>query len=178
MGKLVIYTGPMKSGKTKRLIIQYQLVKESTNSLVMLKPQIDNRFSTDQVMSRKGFSVFAKNIQTINDIEKYNEYKNIFIDEFQLLNGDIQILLNTLKNSNIFIAGLNLTSEFKPFGQMNNIMCYADEINVLKGKCDVCNKDDGKYTICTKPKKDTIQLGDNIYKCICENCLLSKNGRV
>lgn len=173
MGKLIIYTGPMKCGKTTHLIQKYNKLKDTT-SCVFLKPVIDNRFSNDFIIDRdRQNKVPAFNINKIDDILPYGLiYKNIFVDEFQFLNGNICTINNLLETQcNLFIGGLNLTAEKKPFGKMGELLCFADTIHILKGNCDYCGKkQSGVYTLYVGGKNQDIIVGENNYKCVCSKC--------
>ena len=97
MSSIIVITGPMKSGKTKKLIQLYKIISMQDNlNPIMIKPSIDNRFSQDKVVSRDGDSIQCYNVRSLKDIidifalEKIN---NIFIVEgftigFTILEAD------------------------------------------------------------------------------------------
>ena len=95
----------------------------------------------------------------------------LFIDEFQFLSGDIKIIIDAAdyRHKEFYISGLNLTTDKNTFGLMGNLLCIADNIVILKGKCDLCGKL-SKYSFCTVEKKNTILIGDDVYKSVCEKC--------
>lgn len=175
MGKLVVYTGPMKCGKTTHLIKQYKNLNNKYNNCIFLKPVIDNRFSNDFIIDRdKQNKIKAYNINSIDEIIQYTTYKNIFIDEFQFLKGNI-CTINTLLElkCNLYVGGLDLTAEKKPFGEMGNLMCFADTIHKLRGNCDYCKKQNsGVYTLYEGGKDQDIVVGENNYKCVCSKCYI------
>ena len=93
MSYINVYTGPMKCGKTSRLIEQYNKFKFSDNKIQMFKPTIDIRFEKDTVKDRNNNEIECININSIKDLLFYeNEVDIYFIDEFQFLNGDINDL--------------------------------------------------------------------------------------
>lgn len=173
MAKLTIYTGPMKCGKTKRLIEKYQECKNKGLSCIMFKPSMDTRFSTTQVMDRDGHTVNCTNIKRIEELIRYTfTFNNLFIDEFQFLSGSIYDLLYILdQNVNIYISGLNLTSDRTTFGLMDKVMCIANDINIYKADCDICKEpNSATYTYCTVTKQDEILIGDTQYVSVCPHC--------
>lgn len=173
MSNLTIYTGPMKCGKTKHLIEKYNECKNKGLSCIMFKPTMDTRFSKNQVVDRDGNVVDCTNIKRIEELIRYSfTFNNLFIDEFQFLNGNIYDLLYILdQNVNIYISGLNLTSNRTTFGLMDKVMCLANNINIYKANCDVCNKQNSAiYTYCTVNKKDEILIGDTQYISVCPHC--------
>ena len=172
MGTLTVITGPMKSGKSKRLIEEYDKI-QNKNKCLVAKPIIDNRFSESEIISRDGGHIKAINIDNMTDLYQYTDEYNIFIiDEIQFIEDaiiGIKFLLDM--NKDIIVSGLNLTSEMRPFNHMGDILCFADNIIVLKGHCDICAEQYiGKYTYYDGDKNTTILVGDNKYKCVCQNC--------
>lgn len=98
MGLINVFTGPMKSGKTSRLIAIYEDLNETTRyKCMMFKPLIDNRFSNTEVVSRDGERIVCVNIDSIYDLLSYRDLVDIFfIDEFQFIKGqDLHIILNS-----------------------------------------------------------------------------------
>lgn len=174
MGKLVIYTGPMKSGKTTKLVEQYNKVLAKNPKTYMFKPKIDNRYSSVRVVTRDGNGQILSTLLDNIDMLWYfkDMYKNFFIDEFQFLDGSISTIKNLLDlGKNIWVSGLNLTAEKKPFGLMGDLMCFADKIYFMKGNCDYCGKQNkGIYTFYEGGKNTDIIVGDDNYKCVCSKC--------
>ena len=174
MGKLVIYTGPMKSGKTTKLVEQYNKILAKNPKTYMFKPKIDNRYSSVRVVTRDGNGQILSTLLDNIDMLWYfkDMYKNFFIDEFQFLDGNISTIKNLLDlGKNIWVSGLNLTAEKKPFGLMGDLMCFADKIYFMKGNCDYCGKQNkGIYTFYEGGKNTDIIVGDDNYKCVCSKC--------
>ena len=57
MGKLVIYTGPMKGGKTTTLLTKYneeKCLSKIPEKIMLFKPEIDDRFSKHNIITRNG----------------------------------------------------------------------------------------------------------------------------
>ena len=173
MGLINIYTGPMKCGKTTKLIDKYNDLIDYGKKCMMFKPCIDNRFSDTEVVSRDGESVRCINIETIYDLIPYKDLCDyFFIDEFQFIQGqDLHIIINSFIDEGkiFYISGLNLTSERKPFGNMPQLLALADEVEYMEAKCDNCGKS-AIYTYCKNNKKDDILVGDEEYLALCHKC--------
>ena len=174
-GKIEVYTGPMKSGKTTMLITKYLEIKQLNRYRVkMFKPSIDTRFGEDFVVCRNDIAVKATNTDNIVELLNFTENVDIFfIDEFQFLSGDlknIQFLLG--KGKSLYISGLNLTAEGKPFGLMGELLCNATKVVNLKGICDRCTSINGIYTGYIGKKTIDIKLGDSEYQCLCPKCYM------
>ena len=86
--------------------------------------------------------------------------------------GNINIITNLhLQGYDFIIAGLNLTSERRPFGLMGYILSIATEIKILKAKCYCCGKKKAEYTglFGNSKEEDILIKGD--YFPICRQCL-------
>lgn len=169
-----VITGAMFSGKSFELI---ELLKAlDMNTVKIFKPNIDTR-DKGIIKSRATSKTYmALLIDDLKEIPQYidNNTKTIVIDEAQFLTGDISIIIDLhLKGYDFIIAGLNLTSERKPFGLMKDIMCIATDIEILKAKCICCNKINADYTYSIKNKKEDILVGE-YYIPICRECLGEK----
>jgi thymidine kinase len=92
-------------------------------------------------------AIEIEDLKEIPNLLKKNT-RTIFIDEANFLTGDVSVLteLNINKNIDIYIAGLNMTSEQKPFGIMPNILAISDFIEISKSYCTICNRE-ASYTI-------------------------------
>lgn len=170
MGYINVFSGPMKSGKSSSLI------KEANNQIAegkivkFFKPAIDDRFSQTKVVDRNGNSFPAINIEKIDEIEKYDADVYL-IDEFQFLQGEItpiQKLVN--KGKKFYIAGLNLTTEKKPFGKMGDLLCNSDNVKMMTAHCECCNQNEAIYTYCTVEKSGDILVGEDMYMPVCAEC--------
>ena len=170
MGDINVYTGPMKCGKTQKILDEVQRQKIAGKNTVLFKPSIDTRFEQDYIVSRDGKKLQAIQIQNLNEIEKYDADVYI-IDEFQFLDGDLNILQElTSKNKKFYISGLNLTSECKPFGKMGELMCMADSVNMLTAICENCRCENAIFTYYKGNKDAEILIGDSEYMPLCRNC--------
>lgn len=172
MNNLTVFTGPMKCGKTTKLIEEYNKWKHSDKKVAMFKPSIDNRFCEDKVISRNNTEIICYNINSTKDLIMYIDKADIFfIDEFQFLNGEVIDLVKLIsKGKQFFISGLNLTSDRKPFGLMNDLLCFADEIILCKAICENCKEYNATYTYCKISKTNDILVGDDVYSPVCCQC--------
>ena len=178
MNNIVIFTGPMKSGKSEALLSLYNKYKIAEKHVVLIKPKLDTR-TPGKVATRNNKEENAIELETTKDIklfveslyEHYGENINaLFIDEFQFFKGVIQYLLELAdKGIELFISGLNLTAEKQPFGIMSDIMCFASNINIFTAICDEC-KSEAQYTFCKITKKKQILVGNDCYESVCEKC--------
>lgn len=188
IGYLTIITGPMASGKSGDLI---KFCKEAQTygrkAVAAFKPNIDNRFSVNESVSRIGLKFPSINLPT--DLNSF-DYKRFFsefmnndifaFDEVQLYNSGIIPVINYIlsKKKIVVAAGLNLDYRGESFGSVKDLMCIADEVVLKKAYCAVCGKPavytqrikDGKPF--TKKLNTNIQIGSDEYQPRCRNCFV------
>lgn len=169
MSDINVFTGPMKSGKSQKIINEAYRQIIAGKKIQMFKPKLDTR-EQECVADRNGNKLMAVNIQDMNEIENYDADVYI-IDEFQFLKGNVNVIQNMAsKGKKFFIAGLNLTAEKKPFGKMGDLMCVSDNVQMLTSICEICKNDNAIYTYCKEHKDGDILVGDSQYLPVCRSC--------
>ena len=170
MGNINVFSGPMKCGKSQRLITEAARQKVAGKNVKFFKPLMDDRFSDTDVMDRNGNKFPAINIENIEDIEKYDA-DVYMIDEFQFLNGDVGVIQKLAsEGKKFFVAGLNLTAEKKPFGKMGELLCNSDNVQMLTSICECCHSDNAIYRFCKTEISEDILIGDSEYIPVCSSC--------
>ena len=90
MGDINVYTGPMKCGKTQKMLNELDRQIIAGKDIKVFKPSIDDRFGKNTIQTRSGKKIDAINIDCIDDLKNYNadnlydclKYKSILF-EFQ-----------------------------------------------------------------------------------------------
>ncbi len=170
MGDINVYSGPMKCGKTEQILSEYKRQLIAGKKVLMFKPTIDTRVSNNVVASRNGIDIPAISIGNLSDLKKYDA--DVYcIDEFQFLDGDVNIISEMANNGKkFFISGLNLTAERKPFGKMPDLLCIADNITMLTAICDNCKNENAIFSYFKGGKDTDIVIGDKEYMPLCRKC--------
>ncbi|MGN1299565.1 MAG: thymidine kinase [Candidatus Scatovivens sp.] len=170
MGDINVFVGPMKSGKSQRMSNELHRQEIAGKDILIFKPQLDNRAGDNFISSRNGEKINAININTIEEIENYNS-DVYFIDEFQFLKGDVSSIEKLAQQGKKFyISGLNLTSEKKTFGKIGDLMCIADNVELLTSVCEICKCDNAIFSYYKGNKKTDIKVGDLEYIPVCRKC--------
>ena len=139
------------------------------NSMIF-KAQFDYRAGNSYVATRDGKKLVAQNIKDISELENYNA-DVFFIDEFQFLEGNVKTIEKLADSGKKFyIAGLNLTSDKKPFGKMGDLMCIADNIKMMTSICEICKNDNAVFSYFKGKKDQDIVIGDGEYIPVCRKC--------
>ena len=63
-----------------------------------------------------------------------------------------------------------MTSEQKSFGIMGDILAVSDDIEIITGFCQDCNKP-SRYSFYEPEKTEDVAVGDNGYVSLCPSCL-------
>jgi thymidine kinase len=171
-----VFTGAMFSGKSTALVDTYMNIwnKKSCKCYTPIK---DTRSGSVLKSRNINEGIPAKGICDLSEIvEDFSpETRTIFIDEAQFLTGDVKWLvrLSTEHDIDIYIAGLNMTSEQDPFGIMPQILAIADEVQICKAVCFDCNKP-ASYSFCLEDKEDEVLVGNDEYVPLCGKCLVKR----
>ena len=165
MGYLHIISGPMFSGKTTRLI---ELFYENNNKNIMIfNHNIDNRYNKESFITTHNLEKIKCNqIENIHDIEKNNEYNNtdvIMIDEIQFFCDikDIIMKMVDVDNKHVIIAGLLTDANRNIFGNMIDLIPYADVYEQKYSKCYFCDINKGIFTLRKIESKNIIDVGSS-----------------
>lgn len=150
MGKLVLITGPMFSGKTSRLIELLEREILAGRNTLLFKPEIDKRYDTTFVTTHKGMRLPAIVLNTDNDGVKkmYELSKNvdvIGIDEAQFWNHDsiLPEIADRIASEDkiVYVAALNKNHTGTPFKTSMEIIARADQVYSLTAVCAKCGED-------------------------------------
>jgi thymidine kinase len=145
-GVLEVICGPMFSGKSEELIRRLRRAKIAQQTIVTFKPQIDNRYALEYVISHDGNKVDARPLMNVNEIVEIVSTNNatvIGIDEAQFFSHEIVGVICTLINENrrVIVAGLDLDFRGTPFGCMPLLLAIADKVTKLQAICTQCGHD-------------------------------------
>ena len=172
-GCIEVICGPMFSGKTEELIRRLKRSIIAKNKILVFKPEIDNRYSDNLVVSHNKNSIESitiKNEAEILDVP--NNINTIGIDEIQFFNKNIIDVCIQLANKNkrVIVSGLDKDFKGNPFGIMPDILSEAEYITKLNAICNIC----GDYAFFTKrisKDKGQILLGElDKYEANCRSC--------
>jgi thymidine kinase len=172
-GKLFIITGPMFSGKTTYLINKSLNIENK----LLINSALDVRYKSNMISSHEGIHISCNSLDKlskIKNLENYKTVKNIFIDEAQFF-ADLKDIVLDMVNSDkkcIYIAGLTTDHKQDKFGELSDLMCFADEIKILQGKCFRCNEKSIFTKKITVNTEEIIDVGsENKYESLCRNCI-------
>lgn len=141
-GWIEVICGSMFSGKSEELIRRIRRSQFAKQKIAVFKPEIDDRFSEEAVVSHNGTTVIANPIASSNHIEQFvtDDYDVIAIDEAQFFDEGIVDVVMELANRGfrVIVAGLDQDFRGEPFGPMPRLMAVAEHVTKLQAVCTVC----------------------------------------
>ena len=147
-----IVTGPVKAGKSKRLIETYERLIKLGKKVQVFSSKL-SLTSGENIVSRYGTNIKAIPISNMFDIKHHvkNDTDIVMIDEFQFLDMNSKELKLFMDNHyydhDYILFGLNLDYQKRPFKLMAHALCYADIIEIVSGYCDICGCEPSKYSL-------------------------------
>lgn len=141
-GWIEVIVGPMYSGKSEELIRRVRRVKIAKQKIQVFKPEIDDRYSKDDVVSHVGEKEEAISVKNSEEILKFLEEDTqvIAIDEVQFFDEGIVKIVGNLadKNKRVICAGLDMDFRGEPFGFIPRLMAIAEFVDKIQAICVVC----------------------------------------
>ena len=188
MAKITFNYGCMGSGKTSKMLTQFDIYKRRKKKPVIIKPCMDTRETTGNDINFVGWGVTKSRI-TRNEEPAYYfdslektldelDFGVLFVDEAQFLTRDDVITLCKVadeKNKDVFCYGLKTDVNGELFEGTKHLFALADEFIEIESLCEIdgCNN----KSIChvryingeidKSGKSVAIEQGDITYKAVC-----------
>jgi thymidine kinase len=141
-GWIEVVVGPMYSGKSEELIRRIRRAKIARQKVQVFKPEIDIRYSRDDVVTHCGEKEEAIPINSSRDIIRLldDDTDVVAVDEVQFLDEDIVGILNKIADNNkrVICAGLDMDFRGEPFGCVPKLMAIAEFVDKIQAICMVC----------------------------------------
>jgi thymidine kinase len=177
-GKVILFLGPMYSGKSTSLISLLQRYNIANRKTVLFKPRIDTRYSIDKVVSHDGASLPAIVVDSHKDIpDLVEDAEAVGIEEVQFFDSDIWRVINNLATlgKDVIVAGLSTDFMGQPFETSARVAMIADKVKKLDAVCVQCGKD----AVWTQMVVDGVEVtdgdrvqvgGSELYSPKCRGC--------
>ncbi len=174
-GRVELIVGSMFSGKTEELLRRIRRVEISGQKFVLIKPEIDNRYREDAIVSHDKNMEDAKVCKQAFEIfDHVQEETVVAIDEAQFFDSGILDVVHTLANrgKRVIIAGLSMNAKGAAFGTMPQLLATAEHITKLHAICQSCGGH--AHFSKRKPGKDGQGYigGNELYTPLCRACYL------
>ncbi|WP_172371341.1 thymidine kinase [Sporosarcina jiandibaonis] len=141
-GWIEVICGSMFSGKSEELIRRVKRAQFAKQKIAVFKPEIDDRYSDEAVVSHNGTTVIANPVASSSHIDEFDKssYDIIAIDEAQFFDEGIVEMVMKLADEGfrVIIAGLDQDFRGEPFGPMPSLMAVAEHVTKLQAVCTKC----------------------------------------
>tara|TARA_Y100000310_G_C20674421_1_gene812119 strand:+ start:1760 stop:2332 length:573 start_codon:yes stop_codon:yes gene_type:complete len=164
--ELTVYTGPMFSSKTSKLLMRLEKYKFQNKNILVFKPKIDTRYSTNNITTHSGWSIEAINISNGEQILKHvldqnnkmQKFDVIAVDELFMIPGVAETLIQLFcQNFNIVVSTLDISSKLTVFDELEKILPWATTIDKCTAACTICGED-AQYTFKKQTKSKNEKL--------------------
>jgi thymidine kinase len=175
-GWIEVVSGCMFSGKTEELIRRLRRAQIAKQKVMIFKPKIDTRYSTNQIVSHSEQSLPSTVIDNPKDILELSKNAQVVgIDEAQFFSADLVEICNQLANmgKRVIVAGLDQDYRGKPFEPMPQLLAVAEYITKTLAICMVCGNPADRTQRITKQQERVVVGAQNIYEARCRKCFVT-----
>ena len=162
--EFIVYTGPMFSGKTSRLLSTLDRYKYQHKKMIVFKPRLDDRYSVSEVVTHGGWKQHAVCVKTGADILEHlaNSDVNphvVAVDEAFMIPGITESLVWLFTNGfTVVVSSLEMSASGKPFHEIEKMLVWATHVEKCCAVCTVCGRD-AHYTHKKQVGGDEIEVG-------------------
>lgn len=186
MAKLYFRHGAMDSAKTMNLLAVAHNYRKQGKRVVLLKPQLDDRFGRGRIASRSGLEADADMLvsaDTVFELDQFRGVDCVLVDEAQFLAPAIidQLrMMSLLLDMPVICYGLRTDFRTESFPGARRLMELADSIEEVKVTCQFCGRKavfnlrmvDGRAVV----EGEQIVLGDAQYAPVCGRHYIDRVG--
>jgi len=141
-GWIEVVFGPMYSGKSEELIRRIRRAKIAKQKVQVFKPEIDNRYSKNKVVSHCGDKEEGIAVKNSSDILRLLDEDTdvVAIDEAQFFDKGIINVVTYIadRNKRVICAGLDTDFRGEPFGPMGSLASVSEFVDKIQAICMVC----------------------------------------
>lgn len=175
-GWVEVIVGSMFSGKSEELIRRLRRAQIARQKVQVFKPQIDDRYSIEQIASHSGMTHISKPVMTAKEMmaQIEEDAEVIGIDEGQFFDMELVDAVNELarRGKRVIIAGLDQDYTGRPFEPMPQLLCIAEFITKTHAICVKCGST-ANYSQRTAESDARVEVGaSDKYEARCRNCFL------
>ena len=178
MGSLHLIIGPMYSGKTTQLMNLHDIVNQKNNTFIIDYDQniycSKKKFYNHDNLSLDCYK--CNNLDNITNNHEFIKTKYIFINEGQFFANlkNWVIFQIEINKKNIVICGLDSDFKREKFGELLDLVPFANTLNKMYGKCHFC-KNRSLFSMRITENKNQIDFSYDKYIQVCTECYLKNN---
>jgi thymidine kinase len=172
-GWIEIIAGGMFSGKSEELIRRLRRAVIARQRVQVFKPVVDDRFATDEVVSRDDRRLKAVAVATSAELLARVEIgvQVVGIDEVQFFDAGIVDVVMQLADAGIRVIAAGLDQDFqrRPFGPVPALLAVAEEVSKMHAVCVRC-RGAAHYSQRVSGGDAQVEVGDSTYEARCRPC--------
>ena len=172
-GWIEIIAGGMFSGKSEELIRRLRRALIARQRVQVFKPLIDDRFSTDDIVSRDDRRLKALAVPTSAELLARVEIgvQVVGIDEVQFFDAGVVDVCMQLADAGIRVIAAGLDQDYmrRPFGPMPALLAVAEEVSKMHAVCVRC-RGAAHYSQRVSGGNAQVEVGDSSYEARCRSC--------
>ncbi|MFZ4463496.1 MAG: thymidine kinase [Bacteroidales bacterium] len=178
-GWIEVICGSMFSGKTEELIRRLTRARIAKQRVEIFKPQIDTRYSEEDVVSHNANAIRSIPVQSANQILFYATQVDVVgIDEAQFFDNELASVCIQLADSGcrVIVAGLDMDFLGKPFGPIPELMAISEYVTKVHAICMSCGNL-AHYSHRKIAGDKLVMLGETeTYEPLCRRCFTEARG--
>jgi len=172
-GWIEIIAGGMFSGKSEELIRRLRRAVIARQRVQVFKPHMDDRFSTEDIVSRDDRRLKAMAVVTSNELLARVEIgmQVVGIDEVQFFDAGVVDVCMQLADAGIRVIAAGLDQDYmrRPFGPMPALLAVAEEVSKMHAVCVRC-RGAAHYSQRVSGGDAQVEVGDSSYEARCRSC--------
>ena len=172
-GWIEIIAGGMFSGKSEELIRRLRRSVIARQRVQVFKPIIDDRFATDEVVSRDDRRLKATAVATSSELLSRVEIgvQVVGIDEIQFFDDGVVDVCMQIADAGIRVIAAGLDQDYmrRPFGPMPALLAVAEEVSKMHAVCVRC-RGAAHYSQRVSGGNAQVEVGDSSYEARCRAC--------
>lgn len=177
-GWIEVISGGMFSGKTEELIRRLKRARIAGQKVEVYKPQVDNRYSKDSVVSHNENAIEAMSLESSERILLLSSTVDVIgIDEAQFFDNELPRVCRALANNGVrvILAGLDMDYKGNPFGPIPQLLAIAEYVTKVHAICMNCG-DLAQFSHRLTSNEKVVLVGEkNDYESLCRKCYLKSN---
>jgi len=174
-GWIEVITGCMFSGKTEELIRRLRRAQIARQSVMIFKPRVDSRYSTDRIVSHSEQALSSIVIDDPKEIFAMGKNAQVIgVDEAQFFSDDLIAVCDHLASmgKRVLIAGLDQDYRGKPFGPMPHLLAVAEYITKTLAICMRCGNPADRTQRISNENQLVVVGAQNKYEARCRKCFV------
>jgi thymidine kinase len=172
-GWIEVVCGCMFSGKTEELIRRLRRAQIAKQNVMIFKPAIDTRYSSDHIVSHNTQSLSSTVVRNPKDILELSKSAQVVgIDEAQFFTPEIVQVCEELANQGkrVIVAGLDQDYKAQPFEPIPQLLAIAEYITKTLAICMVCGNPADRTQRLTAQQERVVVGAKDVYEARCRKC--------